>query len=438
MVKIQAKINQLKNLPSLVVSDEKGNLLDVPGYGMLARSANEFVIPESSSLIPLPYGSDLHMLPDRYAVGIDRWTGKVVTLKSYYGRKVFATSAFLSPAHTALYLSAYEKSSKAGKLPLFAYAAVGFEKDRFVSTAMRVDKDKRQDCENFDQDEIIKRGKGLFEKFRKNRLTNHLIENCAFTYLCPAARNWVMGRWEAPIPTSIGCNSECQGCISKQAEESGVPSTQDRLSFIPTVKEICEYTIPHLENAPDAIVSFGQGCEGEPLTQAALLEDSIKEMRRNTTKGTINLNTNGSIPSAVERLCKSGLDSIRVSLNSVQDSFYQNYFNPKSYSLREVIESVRTAKKYGKWVSLNYFIYPGFTDNTFEMRAMMKLLQEIPVDMIQMRNLNMDPELCWEGAGYGLQKGQPVGLINWMKEIRKARPAIRFGYFNPSIPSMGL
>lgn len=437
-MKIQANKNQLNNLPSLVVSDDKGNLFDVPEYGMLARSANEFVIPESSSLIPLPHGSDLHMLPDRYAVGIDRRNGKVVTLKSYYGKKIFATSVFLSPAHTALYLAAYQKNNKAGKLPLFAYAAVGFEKERFVVTAIRVDKDKRQDCENFDQNEIIKRGKGILEKFKKNRLTTHLIENCAFTYLCPAARNWVMGRWEAPIPTSIGCNSECQGCISKQAEESGVPSTQDRLSFVPTVNEICEYTVPHLENAPDAIVSFGQGCEGEPLTQVALLEESIREVRKKTKKGTINLNTNGSIPLAVERLCKAGLDSIRVSLNSVQDSFYQNYFNPSSYSLKEVIESVKMAKKYGKWVSLNYFIYPGFTDNPHEMRAMMVLLRDIPVDMIQMRNLNMDPELCWEDAGYSLQKGQPVGLLSWMKEMKKVRPTIRFGYFNPSIRSNGI
>lgn len=432
-MKNKSNNNQFKNLPSLVVSDEKGNLFDVPEYGMLARSANEFVIPGSSSLIPLPYGSDLHILPDRYPVGIDRRTGKFVTLKSYYGEKVFAASAFLSPAHTALYLSAYEKNKKAGKLPLFAYAAVGFSKEQFVVTAIRVDKDKRQDCENFDQTEIIKRGKSLLKKFKGNRLTTHLIENCAFTYLCPAARNWVMGRWEAPIPTSIGCNSECQGCISKQAEDSGVPSTQDRLSFVPTVNEICEYTVPHLKKAPDAIVSFGQGCEGEPLTQAVLLEDSIREIRKKTKKGTINLNTNASMPLAVERLCRAGLDSIRVSLNSVQDVFYQNYFNPKAYALQEVIESVRIAKKHGKWVSLNYFIFPGFTDSPHEMRAMIDLLHEIPVDMIQMRNLNMDPELCWEEAGYGLQEGQPVGLINWMKEIKKARPAIRFGYFNPPI-----
>jgi len=66
----------------------------------------------------------------------------------------------------------------------------------------------------------------------------HLIQNCAFSYLCPAARNWVMGRWEAPIPVSIGCNAACRGCISLQPEDSGVPATQERLTFIPTAQEI--------------------------------------------------------------------------------------------------------------------------------------------------------------------------------------------------------
>jgi pyruvate-formate lyase-activating enzyme len=264
-----------------------------------------------------------------------------------------------------------------------------------------------------------------------------LIENCAFTYLCPAARNWVMGRWEAPIPVSMGCNSECQGCISKQPEESGIPSTQDRLSFVPRVNEICEYTIPHLENAPDAIVSFGQGCEGEPLTQAGLLEDTIREIRKKTKSGTINLNTNGSMPAVVELLCKAGLDSIRVSLNSAQDSFYQNYFKPKGYSFQEVVESIRIAKRYGKWVSLNYFIYPGFTDSPDEMQAMIRLIRDIPVDMIQMRNLNMDPDLCWEEAGYSSLRGSPVGLLKWMNEIKKASPGISFGYFNPSLGNEG-
>lgn len=424
---------QLNALPSLVVSDEAGNLFDLPEYAMMGRSGNEFVIPEKEALIPLPYGSDLHILPDRYAVGIDRRSGKIKTVKNYGGMRIFAASAFLAPAHTALYLSAYQKKADAQTLPLFAYSAVGFDGQNFVATALRVDKDKRQDCHNFDQEEVIRRGKKLLKKFNGNRLTQHLIENCAFAYLCPAARNWVMGRWEAPIPVSMGCNSECQGCISKQPEESDVPSTQDRLNFIPIVREIVEYCVPHLESAPRAVVSFGQGCEGEPLTQAGLIEEAVREMRKKTKRGTINLNSNASLPHAVERICKAGLDSIRISLNSAQEHYYNRYFKPKGYTLTEVKESIKIAKALNKWVSLNYFIYPGFTDRADEVDALISLIKEIPVDLIQMRNLNMDPDVYWEEMGLGEIEGETIGIRKWMKKIREARPAIKFGYFNPPL-----
>ena len=423
----------LTTLPSPVVSDKKGNLFDIPEYGLLVRSGGSFVTPQKQDLIELPLGSDLHMLPDRYPVCIDGKSGRVVTLKSYRGMKVFAASAFLAPAHTALYLAAFRSPGRAVPLPLFAYAPLGFQNERFVTAAIRTDKDVRQDCDRFDQEEVIRRGRRLLKKYKKNRLVAHLIQNCAFLYLCPAARNWVMGRWEAPIPVSIGCNAACRGCISLQPEDSGVPATQERLTFIPTAQEIVEYTVPHLDFAERAVVSFGQGCEGEPLTQAALIEESVLEMRKRTKKGTINLNTNASIPDAVERICKAGLDSIRVSLNSLQAVYYDGYFKPNGYCLEDVIESIGIAKRLGLWVSLNYFIFPGLTDSRDEMEKMKKLLKKIAVDMIQMRNLNMDPDSYWSELRLGKTGEGSIGIRRWMEEVKRLRPTIRFGYFNPFI-----
>lgn len=428
---LKADRKRLKNLPSLVASDERGNIFDIPEFGMLGRSGTGFAVPEYGETIPLPGGSDLHVLPGRRPVGIHRKTGRITTLREYLGEDVFAASAFLPPAYTALYVAAYEWERGAPPLPLFAYAPLGYGKDGFVTAAVRVDKDKRQDCENFDQDEIVRRGEALLKKFRGNRLTTHLIENCAFTYLCPAARNWVMGRWEAPVPVSMGCNSECRGCISLQPEESGIPSTQERLTFIPDVGEILEYTVPHLENAPRAVISFGQGCEGEPLTQAGLIEESVREIRKRTKRGTINLNTNASLPHALDRICRAGLDSIRVSMNSARSEYYERYFNPKGYDFQDVLSSVAVAKKYGLWVSINYFIYPGFTDAKDETEALLDILKKTPVDMIQMRNLNMDPDIYEEKMEiHGLRK-EAYGIGRWMQIIGEYHPSLRFGYFNP-------
>src|SRR5690606_10478179 len=99
-------------------------------------------------------------------------------------------------------------------------------------------------------------------------------------------------------------NARCVGCISHQQTETGVTASQERIAFIPSVEEIAEFTVDHLRNAPQAVVSFGQGCEGEPLTQGLLLEESITAIRKQTDRGTINLNSNASKPLVIERLCR--------------------------------------------------------------------------------------------------------------------------------------
>ena len=140
-----------------------------------------------------------------------------------------------------------------------------------------------------------------------------------------------MGRWECPIPCSPACNSNCIGCISLQPEDEVIESSQDRLAFKPSVGEIVEYTVEHLQNAPFPIVSFGQGCEGEPLLMWETIKEAIYQIRQFTDKGSININTNGSMPYAVKALCEAGLDSIRVSTNSVQESIYTPYYRPNNY-----------------------------------------------------------------------------------------------------------
>ena len=126
------------------------------------------------------------------------------------------------------------------------------------------EQDIRQECRGFDQQKVETGVQQFLQAYPHNRLVAHLANNCALTYQCPAARNYFMGRWECPIPSSPACNANCVGCISFQPEDEAIVSTQDRLTFKPRVEEIVEYSVPHLETAPYPIVSFGQGCEGEP------------------------------------------------------------------------------------------------------------------------------------------------------------------------------
>lgn len=421
---------KLTKLPWLVVSDGSGNVFEIPGLEMIGMKIYEKILPGAGELMPMPNGSVLMELPDRYPIGYDGKRDRLITLKKYQGHPVIAAAVFLAPAYTQLYRAAYQTAPDAVMLPLFAYTPVGWKNDQFWTPALRVDDDIRQDLVHFNNDLIEQSARQMLKRYPNNRLVQHLVNNCVHRYYCPAAQNFVLGRWECPVPTSPSCNARCIGCISKQPKD-GVPVTQDRIAFVPAVPEIVEFTVPHLENAPRAIISFGQGCEGEPLLQGDLLEAAIRKIRSITSRGTINLNSNACYPDMIERLCHAGLDSIRVSLNSAQPGLYTKYYRPKDYNFEAVLESMKIMHRYNRWISLNYFIFPGLTDDPTEMDQLIKIVTDYRVDYIQMRNLNIDPE--WYIGELDLERktSKGIGILSWQKAVKQKAPWIRFGYYNP-------
>lgn len=422
-----------RKFPSLVFADDQGNISDFPDLHMAGASAGHIVRPDLSDIIPLPTGSELFCLDNRLPVGCDPVTAEPLLFTEHptdSTRKIRAVAAFMAPAHTVTYNAAFQREENAQHLPLFAYAAVGWMDGQFWACGFRSDPDVRQDLNLFSQKTLQKKTKTALLEHTTNRLIQHLGK-CCLTYGCPAARNYFLGRYEAPLPTSPVCNARCLGCISLQ--ESGCcRSTQDRITFIPTPQEIAEIAIPHLNTAKIPVVSFGQGCEGEPLLQASTIERAIIQIRRETTRGTINLNSNSSLPDQVELLARAGLDSLRVSLNSVQQTLYTRYYRPKNYSFEDVSESIRKMKQHDKFVSLNYFILPGLTDSLEEYSALCAFIREFKPDLIQLRNLNMDHEWYCEELGVSSDISS-LGITNWLKKLRKSFPSLRFGYFNPCL-----
>ena len=419
-------------VPSLVFTNSRGEILDHPGLQMAGSSCGKISSVRTEDLIELPEGSELFVLPGRLPIGIDPATDKPLPLTTDpFGKDTpLAVAAFMSPAHTAIFTAAYESTADAPLLPLFSYTAVGWYKEKFWVTGFRCDTDNRQDANQFDQHRINTRTKKALKKNPTNRLIQHLGK-CCLTYGCPAARNYFLGRWEAPLPSSPICNADCVGCISLQP--SGCcPATQDRINFVPKPSEIAEMAIPHLQKAPRPIVSFGQGCEGEPLLQATTLAKAIRLIRSKTDRGTINLNTNGSLPEAVDELISAGLDSIRVSINSARPDFHERYYNPKGFSLQDVKQSISLMKKADKHVSLNYFVLPGFTDDPNEFEAFCQLIDQHRPDLIQLRNLNMDPEWYCRTVEHQ-PTSPPMGILSWHQRLKELFPDLRFGYFNPPL-----
>lgn len=418
-------------LPTLVFADEDGNIRDFPDLKMAGMVNGRYVQPDPEDLIPLPEGSELFTLPDRQPVGIDPSRNDPLLLKEdprSPGTQVQAVAAFMAPAHTALLPAAYQSRKNPVLLPLFAYTAVGWHDDQFWVAGFRSDNDPRQDFSRFKQKTIIQKTRKLLARYKHNRLVQHL-GTCCLTYHCPAARNFFLGRWEAPLPTSSVCNARCVGCISLQPSGS-CPSTQQRINFTPSSHELIEMAVPHLIHAERPIVSFGQGCEGEPLLEAELLEKTISGIRKKTSSGTINLNSNSSLPNKIERLALNGLDSLRVSLNSAQESYYNRYYRPRNYCLEDVKSSITVMKSSGRFVSLNYFILPGFTDSFQETIAFMELIECHEPDFIQLRNLNIDPE--WYNRTLQFPADQETyGMRQWLMLLKDRFPKLGFGYFNP-------
>ena len=413
--------------PYILYSDGQGNIFEDTNMYALGRTGWDAVEIDEEDWIELPEGGSLYELPSRKGIGVDAISGDMGLCG-----KGWAVAAFIPPAYTGFYIAAYESEPEAPTLPLFCYTAVGWHDGKFYVPAKRIEADIRQDALGFDTQKIKNGVKTFLESYPNNRLVQHLANNCCNTYECPAARNYFIGRWECPIPSSPACNSNCLGCISFQPETVEITSSQDRLTFKPTAAEIVEYTVPHLETAPYPIVSFGQGCEGEPLLMWQTNAEAIREIRKHTSKGSININTNGSDPKAVQALVDAGLNSMRVSLNSAQESIYTKYYRPNNYTFSALIESLKVVHNAGGWTSLNYFVFPGMTDSEAEYEALCKLIRETNVSMIQWRNFNIDPDWYLHEIGV-TDCGECYGMNNFIENIHAEFPDLKFGYFNPSM-----
>ncbi|WP_196603677.1 radical SAM protein [Pectinatus haikarae] len=367
---------------TLLYADEEGEIFDAPGVSAAGRSGNQNIPLRREDLIPLPESADLMYLPDRMPVG--EKDGELLPVSGQ------AVAALLPAGYTRIYMPAFQKTEAAQTLPLYGYTAVALYKDEMYAAAIYTDENSKWDPARYNTDNLPE----LINKVKRdvpgNRLVEHLA-NCSLQWHCCTAQNLFYGRWEAGIPVSPVCNADCLGCISLQAAEC-CPSPQSRIDFSPSPDEIAQIGSYHLSRAADAIVSFGQGCEGEPSLAADNIVPALKMIRARTDKGQININTNAGFTDGIARLADAGLNSMRVSIISAVSENYKAYYRC-NYELEDVIDSIRYAKKKNVYVSLNMLYFPGFNDSKTEAAAWRKFLRSVSVDMIQVRNLNIDPDL---------------------------------------------
>jgi pyruvate-formate lyase-activating enzyme len=423
-----------KQIPQLLVSDTKGKIHNMPYLEATGMKGGLFFRMAPEDLIKMPSGSRLFMLPCRMAVGYDSMAGNFTALDkinfSKRKERYFAVGAFISPGFTATHSASYVEAGAPRVLPLFSYAACAFYRGEFYVSAVRTDREQRHDPRFIDIKAVRRNAIKVKNFFSKNRLIRHL-ENCALVYACPGAQNFFLGKYEGPLPTSPACNASCMGCISYQTKPECAAS-QPRIKFVPTPQEVAEIVLFHRKNVRDPILSFGQGCEGEPLLCADIIMRAIKLIRKRTDKGMININTNASRPKILANLFDAGLDSVRVSINSARAKYYHRYYKPKGYRFSDVLKSIGVAKAKNKFVSINYLTIPGFTDSKDEFASLKALVENYRIDMIQWRNLNFDPMRYFRGLKVCVGASEMIGIKNVMNRLIKMFPDLMMGYYNPS------
>lgn len=411
---------------NFVYADRDGNVFDHPDYIALGRSADMIMEIMEDELIPLPEGATLVSLPHTRPVCLDPDSGEMMPFPG----DCEAVGALLPQGYTRLLLPSYVKTDKTKLLPLFGYTAVVWKNGGFHVAARLTDDPHRWNPANCDVPTLERQVERLNTAYPDNRLYAHLTK-CALEYECLTASNTFLQRWEGAVPVSYSCNAGCHGCISEQPDDSGFPAPQTRMSFRPTVDEIVQVMLEHLR-APDSIISFGQGCEGEPATQAALIIEAIRRVRAQTSVGYININTNAGLTDHIRGIVDAGLNLMRVSTISALDDHYNAYYKPRGYTLANVEKSLRYAADRGVVTSINYLIFPGVTDREEEIEAMIEFARRTGLKLIQMRNLNIDPESYLSLIPPA--RGDVLGMSRMIDIFREELPDVVIGSYT-HVPS---
>ena len=223
--------------------------------------------PARDELIPAPPGVVPMILPGR----------RPLTDTGPASRR-FALATILPAGYTRLLVPAYAKERGAPALPLFGYTFAAVVNDELYVAAMKTDESEDWRPRAFEEGELESILERRLETDPHNRVLRQ-VALCSREYGCFTAQNVFLERGEAALPVSPKCNARCVGCISEQEPEAELPSPQRRIADEMSGAELARVAIHHLERVDDGIVSFGQGCEGEPLLRSIAIAHAIETIR---------------------------------------------------------------------------------------------------------------------------------------------------------------
>jgi pyruvate-formate lyase-activating enzyme len=422
--------------PRLLFADDAGTVYDHPTLLAAVRTGDDVIAPPEAP-VAAPEGAALCFLPGRRPVGVDPATGATTVVREVrIGRRrvvPHAVGATLPPGWTRTFLPAAARpplatAGDAPILPQWAYTAAALGGEGPVVWALHTDRRAHWSVATHSTEDLP----ALVERTlagSANPIYRQLAR-CALDWRCFTAQNTFYARDEGAIPSSAACNASCVGCLS-ETQDGMPPSSHERIVRPPTAEEMAEVALRHLERARGRVlVSFGQGCEGEPLVRWKEILRAVRLVRARHPDAALHANSNGSLPDAVARLAGAGLRSWRFSLNSASPDLYDAWYRPRGYGLGDVVRSIRAARRRGCFVALNLLTFPGVTDREGEVERLCDLVAATGVDQVQTRPLALDPDVyvaLARGRGGG---GPALGVRALVRRLRAARPGLRVGNFS--------
>ena len=367
---------------SAVHSDRSGRLVVAADYAA-AMSDGSSIGPLAHAR-PLPAGTEVVHLPGRAGIGLDR-AGRPREL----GPGRFGVAAIVPIGHLRMGLPAYEDDLAAPPLRPRAYAAVGADASGdLVVSAIALDAEASV-ADGRSAPDLVARITAMQRDHPSSRVLRQLAR-CAKDYRCRAAANAFLGRHDCALPVAAPRNERPPDVLILHDDADASPT--EPAAFRPTPDELADAASRHLEGG-GSVVAFGRACEGEPLLTVRLIEEAIRAIRERTPLGTIHLETNGSLPIALRRLCEAGLDSVTVRVASARAETYEAIHRPEGFRFADVRASIAAAVSARIAVALRVLALPGLTDRAHELEALVGLAGELPAgSSLVLSDLAADPQ----------------------------------------------
>jgi uncharacterized Fe-S cluster-containing radical SAM superfamily enzyme len=128
----------------------------------------------------------------------------------------------------------------------------------------------------------------------------------------------------------------------------------------------------------------------------------------------------------LRRLVEAGLNSIRISIFSLDDGRFRAYYRPVGYGLEQVHECADIVAGAGGQVTINLLTFPGITDSPDEIERIVDFVGRHGVRQIQLRSLNVDPHWLLSRIP---EPTEGIGMTEFVAVLQRRCPGLQLGNF---------